>query len=60
LIDKIVKGQGLPVNVMIFAGSLLTPQLAEIGVARMSWGNLPYVDSMAALAGAARPVLRHA
>lgn len=57
LIEKIVKGQSLPVNVMIFGGLPLTPRLAEIGVARISWGNAPYVDAMAALARDAEPLL---
>ena len=57
LIAKIVEGQDLPVNVMIFDGLPLTPRLAELGVARISWGNAPYVDTMAALAAAAEPIL---
>jgi 2-methylisocitrate lyase-like PEP mutase family enzyme len=57
LIERIVKGQSLPVNVMIFDGLPLTPQLAEIGVARISWGSAPYVDAMAALTRDAEPIL---
>jgi 2-methylisocitrate lyase-like PEP mutase family enzyme len=60
LIERIVKGQNLPVNVMIFDGLPLTPRLAEIGVSRISWGNAPYVDSVAALAAAGGPILTEA
>lgn len=60
LIERIVKGQNLPVNVMIFDGLPLTPRLAELGVSRISWGNAPYVDSVAALAAAAEPILTEA
>lgn len=57
LIERIVSGQDLPVAVMIFGGLPLTPRLAELGVSRISWGNAPYVDAMAALTSRARPVL---
>lgn len=57
LIEKIVKDQSLPVNVMIFDGLPLTPRLAGVGVARISWGNAPYVDTMAALVRDATPIL---
>jgi 2-methylisocitrate lyase-like PEP mutase family enzyme len=57
LIERIVAGQSLPVNVMIFGGLPLSPRLAEIGVARISWGNAPYVETMAALSASAGPVL---
>jgi 2-methylisocitrate lyase-like PEP mutase family enzyme len=57
LIEKIVKGQNLPVAVMIFGGLPLTPSLAELGVSRISWGNVPYVNSIAALAREAGPIL---
>ena len=57
LIEKIVRGQSLPVNVMIFDGLPLSPRLAEIGVARISWGNMPYVETMAALTREAGPIL---
>jgi len=60
LIERIVKGQSLPVNVMIFDGLPLTPRLAELGVARISWGNAPYVDSIAVLAATAEPILTEA
>jgi 2-methylisocitrate lyase-like PEP mutase family enzyme len=57
LIERIVKGQSLPVAVMIFGDLPLTPRLAELGVARISWGNAPYVDAMAALTRDARRIL---
>lgn len=57
LIAKIVEGQSLPVNVMIFDGLPLTPRLAEVGVSRISWGNAPYVDAMATLSSAAQGIL---
>lgn len=48
-------GQDLPVNVMIFDGLPATPRLADIGGARISWGNASHVDAMAAVARAAEP-----
>ena len=57
LIETIIKAQSLPVSVMIFGGLPLTARVAEIGVSRISWGNATYVDTMAALARAAGPIL---
>lgn len=50
LIERIVVGQSLPVAVMIFGGLPLTPTLVGLGVSRISWGNVPYVNSIAAFA----------
>jgi 2-methylisocitrate lyase-like PEP mutase family enzyme len=49
LIARISEGAALPVNVMTFDGVPANAELAEIGVARISYGNIPYVDVLKAL-----------
>jgi 2-methylisocitrate lyase-like PEP mutase family enzyme len=49
LIARISEGAPLPVNVMVFEGMPSNAELAEIGVARISYGNSPYVDVLNAL-----------
>ena len=39
----------LPVNVMVMGGVPSVERLTELGVARISWGPIPYIDAMAAL-----------
>ncbi|HEY4252938.1 MAG TPA: isocitrate lyase/phosphoenolpyruvate mutase family protein [Roseomonas sp.] len=46
LIDRIVDGVPLPVNVMIMGGVSPTQRLAELGVARVSYGAIPYIHAM--------------
>ncbi|SPM43217.1 2-Methylisocitrate lyase and related enzymes, PEP mutase family [Mycobacterium numidiamassiliense] len=49
LIARISEGAPLPVNVMVMDGVPSNAQLAEIGVARISYGNAPYVDVLRSL-----------
>lgn len=53
LIERVAKAVVLPVNVMIMDGVSSADRLAELGVARISFGNIPYVDAMGALTNAA-------
>jgi Phosphoenolpyruvate phosphomutase len=43
LIGRIVEGTPLPVNVMIMDGVPSNDRLAELGVARISYGPIPYI-----------------
>jgi len=49
LIERICKGTLLPVNVMVMGGVSPNSRLAELGVARISYGPIPYVQAMSAL-----------
>lgn len=49
LIDQICAGTALPVNVMVWDGLPAAPRLAELGVARISYGARPYRQARAAL-----------
>jgi len=57
LIGRICQGQSLPVNVMVTGGTPTPSRLAELGVARISWGPLSYLDAMAGLQHQAREAL---
>jgi 2-methylisocitrate lyase-like PEP mutase family enzyme len=57
LIGRICQGQSLPVNVMVTGGTPAPSRLAELGVARISWGPLSYLDAMAGLQRQAREAL---
>ena len=54
LIAEICASVPLPVNVMMMGGVPPIPRLAELGVARVSFGPGPYRQAMAALTDAAR------
>ena len=54
LIGKICDQSPMPVNVMVMRGVPSNARLAELGVARISYGALPHIDSMKALKKAAR------
>ncbi|KAA0699866.1 isocitrate lyase/phosphoenolpyruvate mutase family protein [Neorhizobium sp. P12A] len=56
LIERVVKGSVLPVNVMVMDGVSTPDRLAALGVARISFGNIPYVEAMGALGAAAKQV----
>jgi len=56
LIGRICEGVDLPVNVMIMNGAPSLQRLSGLGVARISWGNIPYVEAMAGLERAARKI----
>lgn len=49
LIARISEGAPLPVNVMVMDGVPSNAELAGIGVARISYGNAPYVDVLNSL-----------
>ena len=49
LITRISEGSPLPVNVMVMDGVPSNTELAEIGIARISYGNAPYVEVLSAL-----------
>ena len=46
LIAQICKGTTLPVNVMVIDGIPDNERLAKIGVARISYGPIPYINTM--------------
>lgn len=49
LIARICEDSTLPVNVMVMDGVPANERLAEIGVARISYGPIPYLNAMTAL-----------
>ncbi len=49
----------LPVNVLIWPGGPTVPELASVGVARVSVGGALSLVALGALAGAARELLEH-
>jgi 2-methylisocitrate lyase-like PEP mutase family enzyme len=57
LISQLSKGTELPVNVMVMEGLPGLSRLAEIGVARVSYGPIPYIDAMKSLTNEARGAL---
>jgi len=57
LIGRIVEGSALPVNVMVMEGVPANDRLAALGVARISYGPIPYIDTMRTLQNAAAGVL---
>jgi 2-methylisocitrate lyase-like PEP mutase family enzyme len=57
LIGRICDGTALPVNVMVMDGVPSNARLAKLGVARISYGPIPYLSAMKALKEDARKVL---
>jgi 2-methylisocitrate lyase-like PEP mutase family enzyme len=57
LIERICKESSLPVNVMVMDGIPSYDQLSQLGVARISYGPIPYIRAMASLKEEARKVL---
>ncbi|QJW93947.1 isocitrate lyase/PEP mutase family protein [Frigoriglobus tundricola] len=53
LIGRICDGVSLPVNVLVMDGVPPKERLAALGVARISYGHLPYVAAMSAVKEAA-------
>ena len=49
LIGRICDGVALPVNVMVMDGVPSTERLSELGVARISYGAIPYIRAMKTL-----------
>ena len=58
LIGRICDRVELPVNVMMMNGAPFVQRLGALGVARVSWGNIPYVETMAGLEHAAKQIPR--
>ena len=57
LIGRICDGTALPVNVMVMDGVPSTKRLSELGVARISYGPIPYIRAMGALQQEAKKAL---
>jgi 2-methylisocitrate lyase-like PEP mutase family enzyme len=56
LIGRICEGVELPVNVMMMDGVPSAAELSGLGVARVSWGAIPYAEAMAGVERAATAV----
>jgi len=56
LIERLCAASPLPVNIMVLPTSPANGRLAELGVARISYGPVPYLQMMRALQDAARQV----
>jgi 2-methylisocitrate lyase-like PEP mutase family enzyme len=56
LIGRVSKAVALPVNVMVMDGVPPNDRLTELGVARISYGPIPYVSAMKALGAQAKAV----
>jgi 2-methylisocitrate lyase-like PEP mutase family enzyme len=56
LIERIVDGVSLPVNVMVMDGVPSSARLAQLGVARISYGPIPHIRAMEFLRETARKV----
>ena len=54
LIERLVEGSPLPVNIMVQQGTPSLSRLSELGVARVSHGPGPYLAMMNMLSEAAR------
>ena len=57
LLARVCEGSPLPVNAMMFPGMPDTKRLADLGIARISYGPGPYRLAMKALTEAARAAL---
>ena len=57
LIEQLCEAVSLPVNVMVMDGAPSNERLAKLGVARISYGPIPYVSAMRALEQEAKKVL---
>ena len=60
LIGRICEGVTLPVNVMVMDGVPSNGRLSELGVARISYGPIPYIRAMRVLGQEARTTLNEA
>ena len=59
-IGRICAGVPLPVNVMVMEGVPSNARLAELGIARISYGPIPYIRAMKALEQEAKTALNKA
>lgn len=57
LIGQVCEGVSLPVNVMVMDGVPSNPRLSELGVARISYGPIPYIRAMKALGQEAKTTM---
>jgi 2-methylisocitrate lyase-like PEP mutase family enzyme len=57
LIGRICEGVTLPVNVMVTDGVPSNARLSKLGVSRISYGPIPYINAMSALQQEAKKVL---
>jgi 2-methylisocitrate lyase-like PEP mutase family enzyme len=57
LIGRICEGAPLPVNVMVMSGVPANDELAKLGVARISYGAIPYIRAMGDLQQEAKKAL---
>ena len=48
-IRRIVENSSLPINVMVMDGVSPVSKLAKLGVARVSYGPIPFAEAMGAL-----------
>jgi len=60
LIGQICEGVSLPVNVMVMDGVPSNARLSELGVARISYGPIPYIRAMKALGQEVRTTMNDA
>jgi 2-methylisocitrate lyase-like PEP mutase family enzyme len=60
LIGRIVEGTPLPVNVMVMDGVPSNDRLAQLGVARISYGPIPYIRALETVGQQAKTVLASA
>ena len=60
VIGRICDGVSLPVNVMVMEGVPSNARLAELGVARISYGPIPYIRAAKVLEQEARTALNEA
>ena len=60
LIGRICEGVSLPLNIMVMEGVPSNARLAERGVARISYGPIPYIRAMKELEQEARTALDQA
>jgi 2-methylisocitrate lyase-like PEP mutase family enzyme len=60
LIGQICADVSLPVNVMVMDGVPSNARLSELGVARISYGPIPYIRAMKALGQEARTAMNDA
>jgi 2-methylisocitrate lyase-like PEP mutase family enzyme len=60
LIGRICEGVTLPVNLMVMDGVPSNGRLSELGVARISYGPIPYIRAMRALGQEARTTFNEA
>lgn len=56
LIGRLSERVELPVNVMMMSGVPSPKRLGELGVARVSWGHVPYVDAIASFERSAKAI----